>query len=251
MNSVFSRYAKYYDLLYAEKKYDEETLYISKLIGESNLRGGALLEFGSGTGKHARALIKEGFQVTGIELSQEMVDKAMEQPSEGFICYQGDICDVRLGKKFDAIISLFHVISYITTNEALTKLFQNVSDHLEVGGLFVFDFWYGPAVLSQGVETRVKNIKDESTEITRIAESKIRDQDSCVDVTYTIHMVDIKTRVAEIFSEVHTMRYFSLLELDYFAEKNGLRRILQEEFLTKNIPSQNTWGVCVAYKKVM
>lgn len=251
MNSVFSRYAKYYDLLYAEKKYDEETLYISKLIRGANLKGVALLELGSGTGKHARALVKEGFQVTGIELSQEMVEKAREQPAEGFICYQGDICNTRLGKKFDAIISLFHVISYITTNEALAKLFQNVSDHLEIDGLFVFDFWYGPAVLSQGVETRVKSIEDASTEITRIAESKIRDQDSCVDVTYTIHMVDIKTRIAEIFSEVHTMRYFSLLELDCFAEKYGLRRVLQEEFLTRNAPSENTWGVCVAYRKVV
>jgi SAM-dependent methyltransferase len=249
MKNNFLQYAKYYDLLYAEKKYDEEAQYISQLIRSSGVRGNSLLELGSGTGKHARSLVKEGFSVTGIELSQEMVDRGNTQNIEGFKCYQGDICNINLEKKFDAVISLFHVISYITTNQFLNNLFQKVSGHLEIGGLFAFDFWYGPAVLSQGVETRVKSIKDASIEITRIAESKIRDQDSCVDVTYTIHMVDIKTRMAEIFSEVHTMRYFSLLELDFFAEKYGLRRILQEEFLTRNAPSQNTWGVCTAYRK--
>ena len=250
MNNNFSKYAKYYDLIYTEKKYDEEVCYISQLLRDCDVRGNALLELGSGTGKHARGLVNKGFNVTGIELSQEMVDRANDQPIEGFRSLQGNICDSKLNRKFDAIISLFHVVSYITTNESLEKLFQNVSDHLEVNGIFSFDFWYGAAVLSQGVETRIKRIKDKSTEIMRIAESNIRDQDSCVDVKYTINITDTKTEEIEIFSEVHKMRYFFLPELDYFAEKHGLKRVLQEEYLTKNPPSISTWGVCTAYRKV-
>jgi SAM-dependent methyltransferase len=250
MNNTFLKYAKYYDLLYADKKYEEEVHYISQLIRDCNIVSNSLLELGSGTGKHARSLIREGFQVTGIELSQAMVDRANEKAVEGFKCYQGNICDVDLDQKFGAIISLFHVVSYITTNEALTKLFQNVTRHLELGGLFAFDFWYGAAVLSQGVETRIKRIKDGSNEVIRIAESKIRDQDNCVDVNYTISMIETKTSKVEVFSEIHTMRYFSLPELDYYAEIYGLKRILQEEFLTKNPPGMNTWGVCAVYRKV-
>jgi SAM-dependent methyltransferase len=251
MNSAFSRYAKYYDLLYVDKKYEEEARYISFLLKKNNIKATTLLELGSGTGKHARALVEEGFQVTGIELSQEMVDEAKRRALEGFICHQGDICKFSLNEKYDAIISLFHVISYITSNEALNQLFKNVSDHLEDNGLFLFDFWYGPAVLSQGVETRVRRIKDSHVEITRIAESTMRDQDNCVDVNYTILISEIQDGVSEKFSELHTMRYFSLLELDLYAERHGLKRVLQEEFLTRSTPSKNTWGVCVAYRKVI
>jgi SAM-dependent methyltransferase len=249
MNKNFSKYAKYYDLLYSNKKYDDEVRYLTRLIRDSGVIGTNLLEFGSGTGKHAAGLVAEGFRVTGIEQSIEMVERATAKSLDGFICRQGNICDIELDEKFDAVISLFHVISYITSNEDLDKLFQKVYEHLKVGGIFAFDFWYGAAVLSQGVETRVRQINNNSIDITRIAEAKIRDQDDCVDVTYTIHMVDRTTHKLDVFSEVHTMRYFTLPELDHFANKNGLNRILQEEFLTKKQPSLDSWGVCAVYRK--
>ena len=53
-----------------------------------------------------------------------------------------------IGQKFDAIVFLFHVMSYQVTNKMLNEVFSNVFKHLNDGGLFIFDFWYGPAVLT-------------------------------------------------------------------------------------------------------
>ena len=71
---VFEKYAKYYDLLYQDKDYKEETDYISSLINKHHPETKKVLEFGSGSGIHGRLLGNLGYQVTGIERSQQMIE---------------------------------------------------------------------------------------------------------------------------------------------------------------------------------
>ena len=68
---------------------------------------------------------------------------------KGFTCQVGDITNVNLNKEFDNIISLFHVVSYLTSNYDIKNLFLNANKHLKKGGLFIFDIWYSPAVLNK------------------------------------------------------------------------------------------------------
>ena len=56
---------------------------------------------------------------------------------------QGDLRTVRLGERADAVISLFHVMSYQTSNADLTAAFATAREHLAEGGVFIFDCWYG------------------------------------------------------------------------------------------------------------
>ena len=76
MSMVFDAYAAYYDLLYQDKNYPKEAKYVSRLLDESGINRGEILELGSGTGKHAEEFAKMGFSVHGIDLSPEMVQKA-------------------------------------------------------------------------------------------------------------------------------------------------------------------------------
>jgi cyclopropane fatty-acyl-phospholipid synthase-like methyltransferase len=64
-----------YDLLYKKKNYEQEAEYVSSLIKNYNNSAKNLLEFGSGTGKHAKFLAKKGYSVHGIEYSHEMISK--------------------------------------------------------------------------------------------------------------------------------------------------------------------------------
>lgn len=167
-SSVFNAYSHYYDLLYRDKDYAGEAQYLRDLLARHGVGKGELLEFGSGTGKHGCILADMGYHVHGIERTQDMVDRALA--CNGFTCEQGEICTVQLGKTFDAVLSLFHVISYQTTNEDVLAVFARASEHLKKGGLFVFDFWYSPGVYAQRPEVRVKRMSDNEIEITRIAE---------------------------------------------------------------------------------
>ena len=129
-SSIFDDYSRYYDLLYHDKDYAGEVEYIDSLLKEHGISGNELLEFGSGTGKYGRLLAEKGYNVLGIERSQKMV--AETRQTEGFICQENDIRSVSLGRTFDAVLALFHVISYQTSNTDLQAVFQRAAEHLEI-----------------------------------------------------------------------------------------------------------------------
>lgn len=245
---TFKFYSKYYDLLYKDKDYSAEVKYITSLFDRIDLQGNEILEFGSGTGIHGSELADLGYSVTGIEKSVEMVKLAKSR--KGFKCIHGDIQSVRLGDVFDAVISLFHVVSYQTENNSVLEVFKRANQHLNLNGVFIFDFWYTPAVLSLKPNIRIKRLSDNTSEITRIAEPKVNYINNCVEVNYTIISRNLTNSVTEIVNESHLMRHFSIPELDLFAQISGFERILCEEFLSGNVPNDETWGMCVAFKKI-
>jgi SAM-dependent methyltransferase len=245
---LFNGYARYYDLLYQDKDYLGEVNYIQSLLNRHGISEGNLLEFGSGTGKHASLLANRGFLVHGIERSAEMVAQAV--PVNGFTCEQGDICIVQLGRTYDAVLSLFHVMSYQTSNADLIAVFARAADHLKKGGLFIFDFWYSPAVYAQRPVVRVKRMANEQVEITRLAEPVIYPNNNRVDVNYTIFARDTASGAMQINTETHPMRHFSLSEIDLLASIHGFDCIGAEEFLSGKAAGEDTWGVCVTLKRV-
>lgn len=246
LNSLFNAYSIYYDLLYKDKDYEGETAYISNILNRHGAIAGDLLELGSGTGKHGCLLAKQGYTVLGIERSAEMV--AVAPMMSGFRCQQGDICSFNLGRTYDAVISLFHVVSYQITNEQLNAVLANAALHLNAGGLFVFDIWYSPAVYAQRPEVRVKRMCDDTVEITRIAEPTIYPNDNRVDVNYTIFARSLVNGTVDIIQETHPMRHFSLPEIEALADIHGFEMLKSEEFMTGKIPSEDTWGVCIVLK---
>ncbi|MDB2332735.1 class I SAM-dependent methyltransferase [Amylibacter sp.] len=246
-NPSFHDYSKFYDLLYSDKNYLLESDYIHNILIDHNISCGDLLEFGCGTGKHARILCERNYSVHGIEKSKEMVNLA--NMAKGFTIHNGDICSYSLDRKFDAVLSLFHVISYQTKNDDLQSVFRNAASHLKSGGLFIFDFWFSPAVYENKPSIRIKNVSNTKFELTRIAEPTEYPSKNQVEVKYTIFALNKKTGVYTRLDETHVLRHYSLPEIDYFAEIAGFERVNAEEFLTKHPPSVNAWGVCVTLKK--
>ena len=246
----FRRYSAFYDLLYGDKDYSAEADYVAAKIRRIMPRAHTILELGSGTGRHGRLLAEMGFDVYGIERSSEMVSvaRAAEHASSyknsgSFACEVGDICTTKLQRTFDAVISLFHVISYQATNRSLQAAFQVAADHLAPGGPFIFDVWHGPAVLLQKPSERIKEAADERYWVRRVARPQLNTSANTVNVVYDINCEDRTSGQKMYFSEEHLMRYLFPTEIDLFAERCGFRRIACEEFLTGQIPSPATWSV--------
>lgn len=245
---LFSAYSRYYDLLYRDKDYIGEVDYVQKLLVRNGITKGDLLEFGSGTGRHGRLLAERGYTLLGIELSPDMVAKADQ--TDGFKCQQGDICSIHLDQTYDAVLSLFHVVSYMTSNANVNAVLARASEHLKHGGLFIFDVWYSPAVYEQRPVVRVKRMLDDLVEITRIAEPVLYPNENRVDVNYTIYARDLLSGEIQSLSETHPMRHFCLPEIDLLAKLNGFERISAEEFLTGKPLGGDTWGACITLKKI-
>lgn len=249
MTNNFELYATYYDLLYKDKDYKAESDYVFDVLNEYNKNIESILELGCGSGAHANYLSQKAIEITGIERSECMVKKAIAKKIPNFNPLVADITDFKIDKQFDAVISLFHVISYLTDNKSLIDCFDLVHKHLKTDGLFMFDFWFTPAVYSLKPETRIRRLEDDLISVVRIAESKVHSKLNIVDVNFEVHILDKQTQQTQILIEKHRMRHFSIPELDFLAQLTGFELIRTEEFLTYNFPSENTWGVCVILKK--
>ena len=253
---VFSDYARYYDLIYKDKDYEKETEYVASLIRKFHPSARSIMELGSGTGIHAALLAKKGFTVHGVERSEEMINVArhnvanrQKSKSSNPIFSLGDIREIRLSKRFDAVIALFHVISYQITNKDVTAAFETAKQHLKQGGIFIFDVWYGPAVLTEHPEVRIKRMKNEKIEITRLAEPVLKPNENVVNVNYHIFVRDRKSDAVKELKETHNMRYFFKPEIENYAEQEGFENLHVEEWLSGKKIGCDTWGVCFVLKK--
>lgn len=248
--TVFGNYARYYNLLYRDKDYAGETQYIHQLLQTHAPHTQSILELGCGTGNHAQLLAKQGYNVHGVDLSSEMLqqfsDRISQLPKElaaKLTFSPGNIGKIRLNQQFDTIISLFHVISYQTNNEDLQAAFNTAKVHLKPGGIFIFDCWYGPAVLSDRPTVRIKRLEDEEISITRIAEPVMYPNQNMVDVNYQVFIKDKNTGVVNDLQETHKMRYLFKPEIDILFTQFDFKLIECREWMSNHEPGFDTWGV--------
>lgn len=249
--SVFENYARYYDLLYRDKPYKQEADYICELILKHAPTAKVLVELGCGTGIHAEHLAYAEMEVHGVDLSYWMLEQAetrreiLPEMVAGRLHFShGDVRDVRLGLKADAVISLFHVMSYQSENTDLLAMFETAHKHLKRGGVFIFDVWYGPAVLSDQPAVRAKVLEDDTIKISRIAQPLMYPNRNLVDVQYRIIVCDKYTGGYSEANETHRMRYLFSPEIESFAAQTGFTVIDSHEWVSGRKLGFDTWGAC-------
>jgi SAM-dependent methyltransferase len=249
--SVFERYSRYYDLLNAGKDYGAEVDYVARQLRAANPGVRSILELGSGTARHARLFAAAGFDVCCVEMSDSMLASAraaLEQAPaaiRGRIeLHQGDARSVRLPRRCDAVVSLFHVVSYQTRNEDLAAMFATARHHLAPGGLFFFDYWHGPGVLTDLPTARVKDAGDETLAVTRRARPEMLPRQNMVKVHYEITGRDLASGETERIDETHPMRYLFEPELDVLLSAAGFRVLRTLAWLGDEPPGLGSWNAC-------
>lgn len=241
MTGVFSNYARYYDALYHDKDYTAEAAYFSGLIGRYEAkRTTTLLEFGAGSGAHQEAFRQLGYTIHGVEVSEDMCQLARERGADVRL---GDFRNYVHPEKVDAVLALFHVVNYLTSDEDLLAGFENARRHLSIGGLFVFDIWFEDAVVSEQPETRVKRVSANGLDIVRVAEPAWNPSEKSVEVNYTIFAKEEGETHWEMTEESHLMRYLSRESIQRLAMQSGFELLHAEETMTGDPPSSSTWGV--------
>lgn len=249
---VFNEYAAYYNLLYKDKDYSKECEYIHKLVREYAPQAKTILNLGCGTGNHDFILSEKGYSITGVDFSAQMISIASERlqkentKNPDFLC--ADIRELRLEKKFDVVISLFHVMSYQVTNTDILNAFKTAREHLSGNGIFIFDFWYGPAVLTSRPEERTKLLEDEKIKVVREANPVMHPNENIVDVNYAFQINEKATGKMFKNKEQHRMRYFFMPELKAYLAQTGFKIIKFQEWLTSGELSFDTWNGIIICK---
>ena len=194
--SQFEQYGKYYDLFNEKKDYTAEAAYVLELARDHNPSTSRLLEMGCGTGGHAFPLAGLDCSVLGIDVSPEMIDRARlrlaasAQHTDELHFEVGDLRTYRAHATFDAIISLFHVISYQTTDADLLSAFRTARAHVAPGGLFLFDAWYGPAVKADPPYSRTRNYRGDRLTASRTSTPTVYAERNVVHIEFRFEIKD-------------------------------------------------------------
>ena len=246
---VFKEYASFYDALYKDKDYVAEASDVDRLLKKWGDNIHSIIVFGCGTGKHDRCLKELGYELYGIDMSSDMVKKAVATNS-GIGYEVADIRDYSPKVKYDAVISLFHVMSYQNTNEDIRKAFRSARKALNTGGLFLFDVWNGPGVLTDLPVLRVKKVETDTYNITRIARPQMYPNTNIVDVNYEMIITDKRTKIANEMLESHHMRYFFRPEIEEYLASEGFELTGSVDCKRMDEPDFDSWTVYYGAKAV-
>ncbi|HSQ03704.1 MAG TPA: class I SAM-dependent methyltransferase, partial [Burkholderiales bacterium] len=163
----------------------------------------------------------------------------------------GDVCEPGTERDFDAAVSLFHVASYQVSPARLAALFANACMALKPGAILLFDYWYGGAVLAQGVETRVKTVERGPLRLTRIAQSDHDEAQSRVHVNYTLFCEDKTQPAIHRIDEQHRLRYWFPFEIDSLLANAGFDSLGHYSWPSNEPPNSREWSAySVARKKI-
>lgn len=243
-------YSSLYDKFYAEKNYNEECNFLESLINKhSSVK--TILDLGCGTGGHLIPLLQRGYIVDGLDISKEMLNFAQERLDKNNLTtslFCSDIRDFQCNKKYDAVFSSFAVLSYMISNDDLLNVFKSVRTHLNNKGTFIFDCWFGPAVLKNRPSTRTKHIEDGNKSITRTSMPTLQLLNHTVSTVFKILVVQNKTIIHEE-EETHLNRFFFTKELEYFLNVVGFTTVKFCPFLKVDATlSEDDWYLtCIAH----
>ena len=135
---LYDDFAPFYDLYWGDWYLDDCREGLAELVLPRIPAGGRVLDLCCGTGQLARWLTACGFEVTGLDASEPMLECARRNaPKAELVC--GDARSFRFDRPFDAVISTFDSVNHFATLDEVRAVFANVRAALEPGGLFVFD----------------------------------------------------------------------------------------------------------------
>ncbi len=252
---IFKNYAQFYDNLYKDKNYKKECDYLEKIFkNNSSKKIKTILDLGCGTGNHDLILAKRGYSITGVDISKLMLKLARKKAEKANLkinFYQEDIRKLDLKKKFDAVISMFAVMGYQVANDDFEKALLTANKHLKKNGLFIFDIWFGPAVLADKPKDKTKKVKIKNGYIIRKTKCQLDLLKQRVDIDFETKRYSIENKLQQKNRETHQMRFFFSQEIRYFLEKTGFKFLGFYPFLElEEKVTEKAWNIVVVAQAV-
>jgi len=226
MASIYAKYGEYYDLIYSDKNYEIECSNIEDYFNKyCKIKPKSILDVACGTGSHALIFAKKGYKVTGIDISEVMIEQAKKKAEKMHLQVVFQVQDMRkikLNRKFDAALCLFGSIGYMITDEDLLQALKNIRGHLVDDGIFVFDFWPTTSyVTRQRWYTPRKVVKDDIT-IIRLMKGEFVISKSLLKLEIECYVIK-GDRVIDHFTENHLLRGFTITELSHYLVECGFK----------------------------
>ncbi|MBQ7924273.1 MAG: class I SAM-dependent methyltransferase [Clostridia bacterium] len=223
--AAYTNLAGWFEYLNDDCDYENWSQYLILKLKEYPLRNG--LDVGCGGGWFTRAFQKHGYQMTGMDVSSEMLDCAQEKALKTGIRSEyilGDITSKKPPKRFDFVTAINDCFNYIPKSK-MGKALKNIASALKVGGVLIFD------ISSQRkFEKKIANTvsADDREDITYLSFGKVEGDVATLEVTL---FVKEKNGSYTRLDETHTQYIYTEEELLCALSESGFTVIAVEGHL--------------------
>ena len=224
---AYSDFALVYDTLMDNTPYDRWCELIVGILKRYGIEKDLVLDLGCGTGTLTELLAKEGYDMIGVDCSEEMLSRAMEKREESglsILYLLQDMREFELYGTVKAVVSVCDSLNYLLEEEDVIETFRLVNNYLDPKGLFIFDFntvhKYRDVI---GDTTIAENREDCSF----IWENYYHEEERIneYDVTFFVKEGELFRR----FEETHYQRGYTVEEMQAYLEKAGLELISTQD----------------------
>jgi SAM-dependent methyltransferase len=227
---TYNKFAQYYDAIYGERDYQREVQRTTELLKKFSAGGREvchILELGCGTGAHTLRFTHAGYNVLGVDRSAQMLAAARRKAGATLgrnIDFRLlDIRAMEFEKEFDACISLFGCMSYLSKADDLQRAISAAGRALRPHGLFIFDFWNADAVAAQKPSVRQREVKlGQNGTLVRTATPTVDWETKICTLNYRIHVYKDQ-QLVDSFEEAHHVRFFTPREMEQELERAGFQ----------------------------
>ena len=242
----YGRFAGVYDVFMDNVNYREWADYIIETLAQDGIRDGLVLELGCGTGTVTEMIADAGYDMIGIDNSEEMLAEAMEKRAESghdILYLLQDMREFELYGTVRAVISVCDSVNYITEPEELQEVFRLVNNYLDPKGVFIFDF-----------NTRYKyeeilgdrTIAENREECSFIWDNYYYEDEKINEYDLSLFIeTDKDSGLYRKYEETHYQRAYTLEEIKELIRKSGLEFVTAYDAFSKNAPMDTSERIYV------
>ena len=206
---AYTGFAQVYDKFMDNIEYDKWCEYLVSILKEYGVNYGIVLDLGCGTGNITELLADKGYDMIGVDYSQEMLNMAIEKrKNDGILYLCQDMRELDLYGTVAAVVSLCDSINYITEFEDLVTTFKLVNNYLDPGGIFVFDLKTIELYRSIG-----ESVIAEDREDCSFIWDNYFDEEDCINEYMLSIFVKGDDNRYDKFSEEHYQRAYTVEEI--------------------------------------
>lgn len=218
---MYEDFALVYDRFMDETPYEEWCQFVVGRLKQDQITDGILLDLGCGTGSMTELLAKQGYDMIGVDLSDSMLDIAMEkraQSGHNILYLQQDMREFELYGTVRAVICLCDSLNYLLEEDDLLTTFKLVNNYLDPNGLFIFDF---NTVYKYETVIGDSTIAENREDCSFIWENYYTAEDQINEYDLTIFVKQQKDLFRK-FTETHLQRGYTLETMKRLVEQSGL-----------------------------
>ncbi len=244
---MYDDFAKIYDR-FQEIDYSSFIDFYKAVFDKLNRKPRSIIDLGCGTGSVAVLLAREGYSVTGIDISSDMLaiaqNKAIENGADILFLNQS-MTELAVPERVDCVISSLDCINYLTSLDEIKCVFSRVYDTLKPNGIFIFDI---------NSEYKLSNILGNNTFVYEdddaycVWECGYFPQDGVTSFDLNFFIRDADKKYIR-YSEYQEEFLYSIDELKEAAAVCGFGKISVYSDLTFNTPSEKTERIFFVLEK--